>query len=363
MTELVTSLIIAVPPTTHSPSENSENPGPDYTMIMSKETLHLVGNQTNEQNINLIGKMEFELKVTEQRNSKLKYNINDLENQIKRLQKENEILNEKKAVEVGLFCSGCKDFEDAPMATKLNTFTKKIIQRKNNTISYLTNELYNVPHFDTELLEKKLIYKAQNDLHDEDALIEIKRRNSLLKENKVLQNRLTELNRLFLERTMKQTPQNKAKSNLKSHITKEVSSEIPSGESNERRITSLNKCKKSKISGHKYDVHGVEKDPKITVTTVDPSGTDMCETFIKPEIPMSTLVVLAIINTRSHKQTIQGIFQFISEHFPYFQYTTDDWKKVVKAKLQSRYAHNKFYDYSCFFLARTLSSFQENFGL
>ena len=78
-------------------------------------------------------------------------------------------------------------------------------------------------------------------------------------------------------------------------------------------------------------------DRNVTVTTVDHDGVEKCETFKQPDIPLSTLAVLAIINSRHHKRTLQEIFEFISEHFPYYQYTKDHWKKFIKATLQHRY--------------------------
>ena len=75
-----------------------EKPGADYTRLMAPQTLELLEKQTNEENINLIGKLEFELGVTDMRNSKLRSNVCHLENQIKRLKKENDSLKEKKSV-------------------------------------------------------------------------------------------------------------------------------------------------------------------------------------------------------------------------------------------------------------------------
>ena len=236
-----------------------ENPGPDYTLIMSKETLEKVKKQTNEENINLIGKMEFELRVTEQRNNNLKSTISNLETQINTLKTENETLKE-------------------------------------NRSNYRSETLP----------DKKIKYV-------------------LLKGNQNLQKQPAELNRLLLKKAMKPTSQKALVSKHKTHISKSTST---SGMQPDNQII----CSYTRV------IQGTAGgDQNVAVTTIDQEGVEKCETFKKPDISLSNLVFLAIINSKHHESTLQEIFEFISDHFPYYQYTKDPWKKSIKAYLPQRY--------------------------
>ena len=322
--------------------DSMEKPGADYTRLMPKHTLELLEKQSNEENINLIGKLEFELGVTEQRNSKLISTVTDLENQVKRLKKENDLLQEKKLVEVGVICHTCKDFEGASVAARTKQVLKPIIQRKVNTISFLTNKLYNLPNFNGVALEQEInsLEREGSDFHDKEAFAEVKRRNALLKENRDLKQRLKELTRLFLAKTQtyrKTEIKTVSKPKTTTYVTKAQAASIVARTWDRDIIRKIHTGDTANMPRTDFHRPGAPKTPKLTVTTVDQEGAESHQTFIKPVIALSTLAILAIMNSKDGISKLTEIYEFISEHFPYYQYTKkNQWKKFVKLKLNHR---------------------------
>ena len=82
---------------------------------------------------------------------------------------------------------------------------------------------------------------------------------------------------------------------------------------------------------------GIATDQNLTVTTVDNDGVESHKTFEKPEIPLSSLIVLAIMNSSDGKPKTNQIFDYICERFPYYRYTNGHWKRFVKCKLAYRF--------------------------
>lgn len=55
--------------------------------------------------------------------------------------------------------------------------------------------------------------------------------------------------------------------------------------------------------------------------------------FSKPDISFSYLNWLAIKNSCDGSLPVSKIYSFISQHFPYFEKATSDWKKNVRGAL------------------------------
>lgn len=69
-----------------------------------------------------------------------------------------------------------------------------------------------------------------------------------------------------------------------------------------------------------------------TTTTIDKTTVE----YVKPSLSYVCLIALAMKNSHTGCLLRSQIYNFISEHFPYFSSASEDWKRVIRKNLSSR---------------------------